>query len=175
MMTKRITVALVLSMILAPAVWAHGDKHGDHHSTKSAFNVFMEHYEAIRLSLLSDSLDGVKGHARAISKQARRLGTAFDAEMAGVKPAESKQIQSLMPALRKQADALARAKSLDDARAAFGAISESLVTYRNAATGPRPAIAFCPMAKKSWLQPKGEIGNPYGGKKMPRCGQFSSN
>lgn len=174
-MTKRITLALMLAMLLAPAVLAHGDKRGDHHVATSAFNTLMGHYEAIRLSLLSDSLDGVSGHARAISKQARRLGSAFDAEMAGVRPGEGKKIQSLMLELKKHADALARAKNLTDARAAFGAMSESFVTYRNAAMGPLPAVAFCPMVKQAWLQPKGEIGNPYGGKKMPHCGQFTSN
>ena len=33
-----------------------------------------------------------------------------------------------------------------------------------------PAGAYCPMHKRSWLQPDGEIGNPYGG--MPRCGEI---
>jgi hypothetical protein len=30
------------------------------------------------------------------------------------------------------------------------------------------------MAQKVWLQPKGEIGNPYYGQSMARCGEFVS-
>jgi hypothetical protein len=26
------------------------------------------------------------------------------------------------------------------------------------------------MAQKAWIQPKGEIGNPYLGQEMPKCG-----
>ncbi len=34
-------------------------------------------------------------------------------------------------------------------------------------------VAYCPMAKKAWLQKEGEaIGNPYYGQEMPRCGSF---
>ncbi len=32
-------------------------------------------------------------------------------------------------------------------------------------------VVFCPMAKKAWIQPEGEIGNPYLGQEMPTCGE----
>ncbi len=173
-MKTKVALITILVLSLLPAAWAHGDKHGGghHKMMKTAFSEFMEHYEAIRLSLLSDSLDGVGDHAKAISKRARRLASAFDAEMAGVAKDKGPEIKALMPKLRAQADALAKSTDLRSARDAFAPLSESFVNYRNAATGDKPAVAFCPMAKRSWLQPKGQIGNPYGGTKMPRCGQF---
>ena len=39
------------------------------------------------------------------------------------------------------------------------------------AFGKSTVVAWCSMSKKSWLQPAGEIGNPYYGKEMPRCGE----
>ena len=39
---------------------------------------------------------------------------------------------------------------------------------------PAPAVAFCSMTQKVWLQPSGEIGNPYYGQSMARCGEFVS-
>jgi len=33
-------------------------------------------------------------------------------------------------------------------------------------------IAYCPMARKPWLQQDGPLANPYYGKSMPGCGSF---
>jgi hypothetical protein len=72
------------------------------------------------------------------------------------------------------ADLIAGAKTLDAARDGLYALSKPLVRWRQGvADGGRPAVAYCPMHKRSWLQPDGEIGNPYGG--MPRCGSIVSN
>lgn len=34
---------------------------------------------------------------------------------------------------------------------------------------------YCPMVKRSWLQPEGDVGNPYFGRKMPGCGNVVGN
>ncbi len=71
------------------------------------------------------------------------------------------------------ADAMAKAKSLEPARTAFYDLSKSLVRWREGvAEGSRPSVAYCPMYKRSWLQPGQQIGNPYGG--MPGCGKIVS-
>ncbi len=50
------------------------------------------------------------------------------------------------------------------------------VRYRQLAGDTTTAVAYCPMAKKPWLQKEGEaIGNPYYGQKMPGCGSFVAN
>ena len=69
----------------------------------------------------------------------------------------------------KAATALASAKDMKAARTAFGTLSDEMIKVRNAATGERPAIGFCPMVNKSWLQQRGVIGNPYD-KLMEKCG-----
>jgi hypothetical protein len=33
-------------------------------------------------------------------------------------------------------------------------------------------VAYCPMARKSWLQKSGTIQNPYYGTAMSDCGRF---
>ena len=47
-----------------------------------------------------------------------------------------------------------------------------MVRYRAEVEGERPAVGYCPMAAKSWLQLDGEeIGNPYYGQSMASCGE----
>jgi hypothetical protein len=43
------------------------------------------------------------------------------------------------------------------------------------AAGEGPAVLYCSMKKRSWLQPDGETtGNPYYGREMPSCGEVIS-
>ena len=49
-----------------------------------------------------------------------------------------------------------------------------MVRYRQLVPDPQPVVVFCSMAQKVWLQPKGEIGNPYYGSSMLRCGKVVS-
>jgi hypothetical protein len=59
-------------------------------------------------------------------------------------------------------------------RAAFGSLSKALVRYRQLVPDPAPVVVFCSMAQEVWLQPEGEIGNPYYGQSMARCGDVVS-
>ena len=109
-------------------------------------------YEAARLSLIKASLPEVQASAR---------------QLAAVARAEKQ------PAIAAKADALAAAKDIAAARNAFAALSDEVIKFRAAAAGAdRPAVAYCSMEKKSWLQPKGEITNPYVGASMRACGEF---
>jgi Cu(I)/Ag(I) efflux system membrane fusion protein len=110
----------------------------------------------IQVSLASDRMDGVTANARLLAAEADRLGA---------------------PATRiaRAARQLGKTKRLEDARVAFGAVSEAIVSYMDAqelspASGVR--VAFCPMVRKPWLQQDGELRNPYHGSAMPTCGSF---
>ena len=71
------------------------------------------------------------------------------------------------------ADAIAAATTLEAARDGLYALSKPMVRWREGVeNNGRPAVAYCPMHKRSWLQPGEEIGNPYGN--MPRCGSIVS-
>jgi len=120
------------------------------------FDAVLGHYEAVRQALLADSMAGIPPHAAAIAK----LGKDAPAD--------------LVPLITTAASKLGAAKDLKTAREAFAELSKPLVRWREAVGGKGTIVAFCSMTKKSWLQPKGEIGNPYYGKSMSRCGEVVS-
>ena len=70
-----------------------------------------------------------------------------------------------------------RAADLASARAAFGALSDAMLAAGKNADGgfgDNVKIAYCPMAKKYWLQKGEAIRNPYYGKAMSDCGRLSA-
>ena len=113
-------------------------------------------YESVRQSLLSGSLDTVKSNAAALASDARA---------------------SKHPEIAAEADAVAKSPDIDKARDAFAKLSDAMITYRpTAPEEPKPQVVYCSMAKHSWLQPKGEITNPYyADPAMRSCGEVKSN
>ena len=118
-----------------------------------------DNYVRAQTALVGDSLEGVAGAAAEMAKAAR---------------ADAKQ--ALPPKVALQTEALAKARDLSAARAAFKSLSESLIKYLKDQKVPPGTYheAYCPMAKASWLQTDTIIANPYLGKEMLRCGQFKS-
>lgn len=109
-------------------------------------------YESARQALLKNSLPETQKAATALASSAR-----------GAKNS----------ALAARAESLAKSKSLDAAREAFAAVSDEMIKVRDEASGPRPSVYYCSMAKKSWLQQKGTVGNPYE-PDMPTCGELKA-
>jgi len=168
------SIMTVLGLAAAPAVLAqanhsmHGmDGHGAMQSTAhspgaSSRHVFMQpvqsvfdNYIKIQGVLAQDSLHGVSGTAAAMAKAVR-----------------GDSMKMLPSKVAEQSDALAHAKDLKTARAAFKSLSESLIGYVKEQKIPAGSYyeAYCPMAKASWLQTDKAIVNPYMGKAMPHCG-----
>jgi hypothetical protein len=139
----------------------------------SSFDVVLQHYEPIRLALIADSTAGVAEHGRAIVTELRALQADLSPERAGVSHQVMPVVKEKLPAMIAAAEKLAAADSLQTARDAFYQLSVPLVRWQEGADeGRRPSVAYCPMYRRSWLQPGEEIGNPYGG--MPRCGKIVS-
>jgi hypothetical protein len=133
----------------------------------------MEHYEPVRLALMGDSMDGVNEHGAAMAAALRGLKADFSADRAGTSRDAAPVVREKLDAMIAAADGIAEASSLQAARDAFYQLSMPLVRWHDGVSeDSRPAVAYCPMHKKSWLQADGEIGNPYGG--MPRCGEIVS-
>ena len=65
---------------------------------------------------------------------------------------------------------LSKSSSLDEARAAFGKLSDKAVKL--AAGQSTYHVAHCPMLNKEWVQTSTTIANPYGGKEMISCGEI---
>jgi hypothetical protein len=163
---NRIIIAALAALIALPLTATA--------ATPITFDALIGHYEPIRRALLNDTTDGVAGHASAIAKIASEAGKKFSPHAAGVNDADGDECIDLLGAVAKHAAALAKAKDLGAARAAFWALSGPMIRYREMAGDEGPAVVYCSMEKKKWLQPEGEIGNPYTGQKMARCGQIVS-
>lgn len=121
-----------------------------------AMKAIVGSYLEIQAKLAADTIDGVKPAAHAIGDQAARMGTAGEA-------------------IVKSAQAIENAADLKATRLAFGDLSDAVIAAGKAELWkdvPDVKIAYCPMAKKSWVQKEAEIRNPYYGSAMLTCGSF---
>lgn len=109
-----------------------------------------DRYETVRQALLSGSLDDIHRTANDLADTA----------------SASRQRR-----IAERAAALATAADLKSARDSFAMLSEEVIYYRDGRSGPRPVVVYCSMEKKSWLQPKGAITNPYMDEAMRSCGE----
>ncbi|MDY7091589.1 MAG: DUF3347 domain-containing protein [Acidobacteriota bacterium] len=162
--SKAAALFLLMSMLVASATFA-----ADGEST--AFDQVAEHYESVRLALTNDSTDGISEHGKKIAAILEELSSEWSSAAAGVRADMAEDVRDLLPELSEAATALSAATTLDAARDAFYDLSKPLVRWRKAAVGDKLVVAYCPMAKRSWLQPEGELGNPYYGQSMLRCGE----
>lgn len=135
----------------------------------------LAHYERVRVALLNDSLDGVSESTRIIDAGLDALHRDFDPAAAAVDASASETARELLAEARVAARTLADATELGATRDAFYELTKPLVRYRELMVGERPVVAYCPMARKSWLQPAGELGNPYHGQSMATCGSVVSD
>ena len=110
-------------------------------------------YLHIQLALANDSMDGVADAAQRIVQEAEKLG------------ATAKSIGTAAASISAAAD-------INTARAAFGPLSDALIAYGDEVGFGDLKVAYCPMARKSWVQEDGAILNPFYGSMMLNCGGF---
>lgn len=105
-------------------------------------------YESVRQSLLKSDLAGAQKHAAALATDAKKAKNTAVSELA---------------------QGVAKSRDMAAARRNFAALSDELIKVQKTTKGARPAVYHCPMVNKSWLQAKGQVGNPYDSA-MPSCG-----
>lgn len=112
---------------------------------------------AIQKALAGDSMEHVKHHAMAISKAVKEH-----------------KLHGIATETSQQATKVAQSKSLKSARNAFKELSQSFVDYfaNHPDKSGKYRVAYCPMAKASWVQQGEAIRNPYFGKSMLNCGSL---
>jgi hypothetical protein len=117
----------------------------------------MTPYLRIQEALSADRLEGVKESAAAIAAAAPKIASSG-------------------PALVALAGSLQRAADLRAARTAFGTLTDLLLGGGQTLNTDLDDIhtAYCPMARKYWLQRGVKIQNPYYGKQMLECGRIVS-
>lgn len=159
-MIRRIALVLFLLSVLPLGAADNPGK-----CPACSFNAVQQPYDALRLALSADRLP-------AAQKEAARLRTAAQAEEAWAKTATGRGPELVKPFTNVAAAAsrIERASSITDARKAFGESSEAMRAALKIAERDDFLVVFCPMVKLHWLQPKGEIRNPYGAA-MPNCGR----
>jgi Cu(I)/Ag(I) efflux system membrane protein CusA/SilA len=110
-------------------------------------------YEAMRGALVAGDVEGVKAQAVELASAAK---------------------ESDVDAVASTASKVASAADVEAARQAFAELSEAMIAYRATATEtPKPQVVYCSMAKHSWIQPKGEVSNPYyADEAMRTCGEI---
>ena len=142
-------------------------------TTGNRFESTLAEYETVRLALVADRWDAkASAAAKRLQAEVKALAAAPTAEAAAVPAAKLAEVKALLPDVDRAAAQLVAAKDLTAARDAFYRVSMPLVRWQAATGRPAPVVAFCSMAKKSWLQPKPQpLGNPYYGKQMERCGE----
>jgi Cu(I)/Ag(I) efflux system membrane fusion protein len=113
-------------------------------------------YLDIQTALAQDRADEVRAKAGEIATAATALGApAMKIDTAAVQ--------------------LASAGEVADARQKFGTLSDAMIAYMDGLHLKAPdgvRTAYCPMAKKPWLQKGDTLANPYYGTSMPTCGEF---
>jgi hypothetical protein len=109
-------------------------------------------YLAIHDQLASDKFDNVKAPAQEIVAQASKMGESGAAMVTAAKAVEG-------------------AADLEAARKAFAPLSDAVIAATKGQLGDAK-VAFCPMAKASWIQKDATIKNPYYGGSMLTCGEF---
>jgi hypothetical protein len=160
-----ISAGAALLLLAAPATAAAGD----------AFAGVLEPYEAVRRALVADDQAAVTAPAAELHEAIRHLQHHLTSQAAGVPVEKLADVRALVPELDRAAAALVAAGDLKAARDAFYALSKPLVRWRQA-RGNGPAVVYCSMQKRSWLQPTPEtIGNPYYGQEMATCGKVVSS
>ncbi len=115
-------------------------------------------YLAIQRALAGDSLAGVKERAHDIASEAAKAGAVEGPVAAAAKAFE-------------------RVTDLSSARTAFGTLSDAMLIDAKRTGRPLDAgvkVAYCPMARKYWLQRGQTIDNPYYGATMRTCGRFEA-
>jgi len=113
-------------------------------------------YLEIHSQLAADKVDGIKAPASAVATAAAGMGDA------------GRDISAAAKAVEGAAD-------INAAREAFGTLSDAVIAAAKAEDWKGledVKLAYCPMAKKSWLQKEDAIRNPYYGTQMPTCGSF---
>jgi protein SCO1/2 len=115
----------------------------------------LEAYLRIHRALAADTLDGVLASAAAIATETAKIGSRAARIKVAVNP-------------------FAQASTVAAARDAFGALSDEIISFARAAEVTLEDdvnVAYCPMARKYWLQKGDAIANPYYGSKMLDCGR----
>lgn len=130
-------------------------------AAEKSMDAVLAEYGKIHDALAKDTLAGVPEAATRIQGLAKSL----------VAPAGFAELPKKVGAA---ATAVAAAKDLNAARAAFKDLSAPLASWAKSAKPAGVAVLNCSMANADWLQTSTTVRNPYYGSSMLSCGEVVS-
>ena len=163
---SKLTVLLTLGLFVLGAfsISAWAEQKSDHMSSEGKtmkkvvpsdeMSDILEHYFAIRELLAHDETDW-------IAQQTKEMTSRLDG------------LIKALQAIRTASNGL-KADDLKQAREDFGPLSDAVLSYVKEFGFSGEAYSFyCSMMDKGWLQEHDQIGNPYYGSEMFKCGEMT--
>lgn len=161
MTRTSIAVFLTLSIVVAAGAADNPGK-----CPACSFSAVQQPYEGVRQALIA-------GRLPAVRVEATRLRAAAEAEAAWAKTAMGRGPELAQPWTNTAASAarIERAASIIHARKAFGQASEAMRVALAVSERDDFLVVYCPVVRLHWLQPKGDLGNPYR-PQAPACAEI---
>lgn len=128
-------------------------------------------YLAIQKLLASDQVSDVSKNAKKILEIARKLDSS------SLQGPHAKHFKSIPDNLKKTSQAILALnkkdqKNISKIRELFKKMSQSMAMWASMTKPKGLHVAYCGMAKGSWLQEGTDLKNPYYGASMLKCGQI---
>ena len=153
--------AFVTVLLFAMAIPAFADTK----TFDAGMTPVLERYLQIQSSLALDDMQGIKESAVKIKSLAKKLDAS---SVLGEHAGHYKNVPSN---LAKHASAIGNSKDIKAVRENFKELSKPMAMWAGMSKPKGIDVVYCPMAKASWLQKKGNIRNPYYGQAMLSCGE----
>jgi protein SCO1 len=122
-------------------------------ASSAARSTLIETYLRLQQALAEDRMDTVGQDALALANATVKIGSPAAMVRAAVNP-------------------FAQARELREARDAFGGLSDAIIAFFGVELPDGLALAYCPMARRHWLQKGETIRNPFYGTRMLDCGRI---
>jgi hypothetical protein len=151
-LVNTVSIAIFGFSMTAMPLSAAEHNHANHSHKEAHANPILEGYNVVATALYKDDLAAAKKAAAGMVKQDEKSALAVPAKE------------------------LSNAKTIEEARKSFNALSAAAIKMAKTAKGYK--VAYCPMANANkgghWLQKDSDkkVNNPYFGAKMAHCGSF---
>jgi hypothetical protein len=187
--SRVISAAVVLGLaVLVAAAWAwaagcgggagaqscttHEKSSKDGHHNAPSASGFLRSYFEMRSLLASDKTTGLGELSKKFARETSHLRSAL---IAGPKDKIGPEQLAALKDIEKTASAM-NTRDIKAARESFKDLSRTVVAYVKVYGCEGRAYSFhCDMAKADWLQETDQIGNPYYGSQMPKCGMMTGH
>lgn len=169
---KKIFLLLLISVI---TIFSPVSLQANETSWEQKMGEIINSYLTIRSQLAADSLNGVKAEAEKISKNSESIQNIIDRTTHDTK-LKRFYSQIDLNTIGKQAHMLQN-PNIYAVRQNFEPLSKQIRKYLELFGKPKNVegevyIYHCGMYPGSWLQENKNVGNPYYGKKMLKCGKL---